>query len=120
MKSNYLDWEQMSHFYQKVAEANNTATLHPGDILLYEKRLKEKEEKRKQTQKDLKIANTISIVDAIATINDKTSTLNSQLNMFKEDIEILEGRVTELERNAADRCEIPKRPRRKLTIKVSA
>ena len=116
MKSNYLDWEQMSHFYQKVAEANNTATLHPGDILLYEKRLKEKEEKRKQTQKDLNI----STVDAIATINDKTSTLNSQLNMFKEDIKILEGRVTELERTAADRCGIPKRPRRKLTIKVSA
>ncbi len=81
--------------------------------------LRKKEEKRKQAQKNLKMVNTISTVDAIATINDKTSTLNSQLSMFKEDMNILEGRVTELER-AADRCGIPNRPRRKLTIKVSA
>ena len=102
MKSNYLDWQNMERFSQALQEA------------------REKEEKRKQTQKNLKIANTISTVDAIATINDKTSTLNSQLNMIKEDVEILEGRIIELERNAADRCGIPNRPRKKLTIKVSA
>ena len=115
MKSDYLDWDQMNHFYRKITE-----TSQPEDILLYEKRLKEKEEKRKQTQKNLKIANTISAVDAIATINDKTSTLNNQLNILKENVEVLDGRIETLERSAADRCGISNRPRRKLTIKVSA
>ena len=118
MKSDYLDWDQMNHFYRKITE-----TSQPEDILLYEKRLKEKEEKRKQTQKNLKIANTISAVDAIATIatiNDKTSTLNNQLNILKENVEVLDGRIETLERSAADRCGIFNRPRRKLTIKVSA
>ena len=118
MKSDYLDWDQMNHFYRKITE-----TSHPGDILLYEKILKEieeKEGKRKKVKENLKMANTISAVDAITTINDKTSTLNSQLNILKENIEVLDGRVTALERTAADRYGISKRPRRKLIIKVSA
>lgn len=47
-----------------------------------------------------------------------------QMNHFYQKVvdavSILDGRVEALERTAADRCEIPKRPRRKLTIKVSA
>ena len=82
--------------------------------------IREKEEKRKQAQKNLKVANTISTIDAISTINDKTATLNSQLNIIKEDVKALEGRVEALERSAADRCGISNRPRKKLTIKVSA
>ena len=91
------------------------------DTLLHEK-IRETVEKRKQIEKNLKMTNaiTISAVDAIATINDKTSTINSQLNILKENIEVLESRIEALERTAADRCGLPKRPRKKLTIKVSA
>lgn len=98
MKVGYLDWEQMNHFYQKVVD---------------EKKKKEKEKKLKN------LANTTPVVSEI-TLNDKISPIKNSIQDIQDVISILDSRVVALERTAADRCEIPKRPRRKLTIKVSA
>lgn len=105
MKTGYLDWEQMNHFYQKVANA---------------KEIEEKEGKRKKVKENLKnLANITPVVSEI-TLNDKISPIKNSIQDIQDAISILDGRVAALEITAADRCEIPKRPRRKLTIKVSA
>lgn len=78
MKTGYLDWEQLNHFYQKVVDAKEI------------------------------------------TLNDKISPIKNSIQDIQDAVSILDGRVVALEITAADRCEIPKRPRMKLTIKVSA
>lgn len=52
-------------------------------------------------------------------ITDATDSLNSHIRNIENKINALDTRVSILE-TAADRCGISKRPRRKLTIKVSA
>lgn len=61
------------------------------------------------------------VVDAKEiTLNDKISPIKNSIQDIQDAISILDGRVVALEITAADRYEIPKRPHRKLTIKVSA
>ena len=58
--------------------------------------------------------------DTISPINSHITTVKNNIQDIQDTISILDTRVAALERTAADRCGIPKRPCRKLTIKVSA
>lgn len=98
MRSNYYDFLSGRVSYEEAITATNLA-----------KKQAEEEKKKRAKQVEInEIVNkaTIDLRTATYDLNDKISTLTN--------------RVNELERTAADRSRIPKRPRRKLTIKVSA
>lgn len=58
--------------------------------------------------------------NTLSPINSHISTVKNNIQDIQDTISILNNRIAVLERTAADHCGIPKRPRRKLTIKVSA
>lgn len=98
MRSNYYDFLSGRVSYEEALTATS----------LTKKQAEEEKKKRAKQVEINEIVNkaTIDLRTATYDLNDKISTLTN--------------RVNELERTAADRSRIPKRPRRKLTIKVSA
>ena len=98
MRSNYYDFLSGRVSYEEAITATNLA------------RKQAEEEKKKQT-KQIEINEIVNK----ATIDLRTTTYD-----LNDKITTLANRVSELERTAADRSRIHKRPHRKLTIKVSA
>lgn len=98
MRSNYYDFLSGKVSYEKAITATDLA------------RKQAEEEKKKRTKQ----------VEINEIVNKATVDLRTTTYDLNDKINTLANRVSELERTAADRCGISNRPRRKLTIKVSA